>query len=64
MKYIIFYWVGNLSNITGYVHGEEITKEQVFELIEKQEVNVMIMNHENGNVTVGIDKLGMRFQQR
>lgn len=62
-NYQVFYWVSNLEKVTGYAHKEEITQEQVIELITKQEVNIMVQNNIKSNICF-IDELGMRFQQR
>lgn len=63
MKYRVHYWYHPLTDITGFKHGEDITLEQVMELITKREVNILILNGKEGN-TVGICELGYRFQQR
>jgi len=63
MKYKVHYWYNHLTDIIGYEHGEDISLEQVTELIKKREVNVLIINGKDSN-TVGICELGKRFQQR
>jgi len=62
MKYRVHYWYNHLTDITGYEHGEEISLEQIMELITKREVNILILNNKESN-TVGICPLGKRFQQ-
>ena len=64
MEFIIHYWCANWSELTGLQNGDIIDEHQLMWLIERGEVNVMVVTHDNGTKTCFIDGHNQRFNQR
>jgi len=69
MSYTVHYWVKDLSKVTGHKQGDELTEDQVINLMRKAKVNILIQHIQksiycDAKDYVYIDDLNHRFQQR
>jgi len=70
MKYIVWYWAANLEALTGFNKLDEITEDQVLELMRAQKVNIMIhhvkasKHQPESKSYCYIDDINHRFQSR
>jgi hypothetical protein len=65
MKAIIEYWYSDLSHITGYPKGHEVSEDKIMETVRSlygDGVNVMLYHSSNGNMIIWVDD--KRFGQR